>query len=382
MPQTDGLGASVALIDSLENQVTAFADRRRAHRSAKGSARGHFAPTKAERDQRRKVMDRIEVALGLSVKSIASILEIDPSTWGKWKSHGASPRPLHIQRLRGIAAGEIRVAGSQGLAGHSTTADDEPEALTLLSRNRTHARLRLFFNAIKWDNAVLCFSKPWRHYHTVLDMAILALRGCHVIYLLHFESPVVDSAVLTPTNESANPRSGTDEPQSTPADSKTEAWGFAMEFARKLRQMLGDSDAARALSRIAFINFDPGKLTEKEFAAWNYPGDDNPDTNAVAYNYEPVRNDEAERQDLDLEGEWLQGKAVFYAIPKDGEIFTELRSHHDQLISSARQAIRRRGEDFRPFWKGSPGEIQLIWNETGGDRLEDFAFQKYPLEEI
>ena len=310
--------------------------------------------------RRRQVFHDLLFALKLRRTDLVKRLNVNQSTWTRWLSGAASPDDHHLAQVELIATGSPateavnRVVHRARDLGDSTRMEDL-DAFVLLATNRTHARLRVFFNVIDWKNVILCFSDPWRDYHTVLNMAVLALRGCKVIYLLH----------------------SVDVPR------------FAAEFASKLYQMLGANDTARAMAGIAFIHFNPEHLKEKEFAAWNFLAGEN----SVAYAYEAdnTRNKESGKtekkeaengDDRTMRGKWLCEEAVFYPLPNGHETFNDLEKHHRQLIESAEAVMNNLyADDAEGFWKRRHSSIRLILNLTGRNTVDAFDVQDYDQEE-
>lgn len=195
----------------------AFAAHILAQRNAKDSD-ASYEPTPDEKGRRDSLMQDLLLALGLSKLELQARLSIDKATWDRWRAMSSIPQRSHLEAISRFAAQHDKTSN------HIAT---RPRPLEMLSaRPRTLGRLRLVYSLFDWENAVFAFRNPWHDAKTATEMALLALRGCNIVYVM-------------------------------PA-----ATEWRKKFADSLVSVLGKNDAARALSKVCIIDAKEDELTD------------------------------------------------------------------------------------------------------------------------
>lgn len=282
------------MTQSAVHAVSEFA----AHVDAQDRARQHakdaqskYEPSHQERAERDRLMQGLLEALGLSKTELQTKLGIDRATWDRWRAMSSIPHRSYLEALARFAAQQEK-NGS-----HEATRPRPHEMLN--ARPHTWGHLRLVYSLFPWENAVFNFKKPYCDAGTATEMALLALRGCNIVYFMP---------------------SGADE------------WRTA--FAANLVAVLGKNYAARALSRICIIELENDM---QEFGLFNYEAKD-PDE-CVGYFWKGD-GDPGQRPGDAAENQ-------YDAFPASDDLVSDLREKYWKPIHDAFSEIDKRvPEDF------------------------------------
>lgn len=243
----------------------------RARREALSSG-AEFLPSAEERARRESLMQNLLPALGMTREELQSQLGIDRATWDRWRAITSVPHRSYLETMARYAAERVSTEHEQAKL---------PPAHEMLSATpRTWGRLRLVYCIFPWKNAVFGFKTPYYDYATVTEMALLALRGCRIIYIL----------------------------------SGAKKW--RSDFANSLVEVLGKNYAALALSRICIIEI-PEALAKKmpAFGLFNYETKDPVD--CVGYTWTDVPHLKKRPSD--------NQSGLYEAFPATDDRYTDVR---------------------------------------------------------
>jgi len=291
---TSALQAANALADHF-----AIQDRSR-QKEKKGGIKREPAP--GDIQERERLMQQLLDASGLSKTALQAQLRIDKATWDRWRYMVTIPHRSHIDSL-------IRFAkeADQKKALQEDATKPRPLEM-LLAGPKTWARLRLVYTYYNWNNAVFSFKAPYNDAETVTEMALLALKGCRIVYF------------------------------------KNEPTEWLDKFKAELVTILGATYAARALSRFCII---PKALTEMpEFGVFNYESPDEQDR--VGFQWKG-KNPERKAD---------SSEEVYDAVPGNSDLFIDLHSKYGHLIHAAFTEINERLPD--DFWSTNLDRQKLL----------------------
>ncbi len=199
-----------------------------AHRARHSADRAYVAPAE-EKQTRERLMQDMLAALGLSKFEFLSQLGIDRATWDRWRAMTNVPHRAYLDSLEKMAR-QRKDEPDDGERDPRSKAHD-----MLNASPNTWGRLRLVYSFGRWDNAVFAFKNAFSDPETVVEIALLALRGCSVVYIM------------------------------------TNADTWAGEFRKSTEKVLGKVYTARAFSKICIINTPVEVMAEHEpFGIFNY----------------------------------------------------------------------------------------------------------------
>ncbi len=199
---TTALQSVQKLIDHIES--VELAKRRNNNASIEPSAED-----KSERD---RLMNAILQSLGLTRDELLSKLGADRTSWDRWRYLASKPHRSYLDAMKRFAAETDR---------EEIVDETLPKPLVMLaSRPCNWAKLRLVFSLYNcWRNAIFKFSEPYSDIDVIIEMALLSLRGCKIVFIIPEE--------------------------------KINVWGCT--FIAGLKSKLNKVVAARVLSRICVI---------------------------------------------------------------------------------------------------------------------------------
>jgi hypothetical protein len=164
---------NVELIKRLADHVQRQRDNREKDRD--------YEPTDVEVAERRQLMDDIVDALELPPKEIQTKLDVNRTTWERWRTMESTPNSSHLDHLKRLLRDHDKPQAMD------VGARSVPIPLAFLSATpRTSLRLSNLFTraAYKWQDAVFHFTSPFDDDSTIGDMASLAGNGCRIVYIV------------------------------------------------------------------------------------------------------------------------------------------------------------------------------------------------------
>lgn len=206
------------MVQNPVQSASAFAAHVEAQEKSRKERGKDYEPSSEDRKYRDEVMQGLLAALEVSKAELQARLGIDRATWDRWRAMTSIPQRSHLEAI-------ARFAAQQEKSGSHVATRPRPHEM-LSARPRTLGRLRLVYSLFDWENAVFVFKSPWSDANTATEMALLALRGCNIVYITE----------------------------------NTNCW--RAEFAKSLVTVLGKNDAARALSNICVIEVMEGELDD------------------------------------------------------------------------------------------------------------------------
>jgi len=278
-------------VDALAAHVTIHEQARDDYRASTGQK---YEPPEAEIQIRGQLMQEVLDSLDVTKGELQSWLMIDKATWDRWRSMKTVPGLPHLETLARFAQeAEQKDSEEREVA--------RPVPFDMLATGaRTWGRLRLVYSYYDWNNAVFNFLNPFPDEPTATEMALLALRGCRLVYFM-------------------------DEPNKWKTD-----------FSQTLVKILGKSYAARALSRFCIIS--PAANIPFEFGVFNYEARAMRDR--VGYRW--IWKEEGRPSD--------SAQPVYEPVLGHDELFLDLREDYGQLIHDALIKINGRSPTAEDFW--------------------------------
>jgi hypothetical protein len=266
----------------------------RARQAAKDSGQD-FVPPEEQKRQREAIMQKLLAAFGLPKLELQAKLGIDRATWDRWRAMASVPHRSYLETLARLADKDDRPDD------HIET---RPRPIDVLSLSpRTWGRLRLVYSLFQWESAVFRFRSPYLGEKMVADMALLALRGCSLVYLM-----------------------------ANPAD-------WISQYIANLLKVFGPETAARALSRICVMEIPAEDLKKEQFALFNHNATD---TNfSVGYLWNSDSSDDKDQPAPST-------PADYTAVPVNDPTFYCLRREYADSLKQAFEVIQKRSP--KDFW--------------------------------
>jgi len=275
----------------------------------------HQEPSEEDKAERDRLMQEVLDAFGLSKRALQTQLNIDKSTWDRWRAIKSVPQPSHLVALGRFARQKDSVDDEDG--------DREPRPLDMLLEGpKTWGRVRLVYSYYPWRNAVFNFRTPYKNLSVATDMARLALKRCSIVYCME----------------------------------QAEDW--SREFSKTFVNILGRTYAARALSQICIVKAE--LLGMPQFGVFNYEAESI--DMRVGYVWKGADSVEPPKEtDTD----------VYDGEPGNGDLFRELHERYDGLIQRAFEKITKNTPD--DFWISTLRteellEIPIIGAESDSER--------------
>lgn len=135
-----------------------------------------YQPSSEDRKRRAEIMAQIPADLGLTVEQLHGKLMINRSTWDRWRSMTSVPAQSKLEALLSIAEVAVEPEPAVSIAGFSP--------LEIISNSPwSYSQLRVMFGAYNWKSAIFRFTSPFSDSDTAVDMAIMAMRGCRIVYV-------------------------------------------------------------------------------------------------------------------------------------------------------------------------------------------------------
>lgn len=253
-----------------------------------------YEPLPEERACRERLMQELLASLGLSKVELQSKLSIDRATWDRWRAMSSIPQRSHLDAITRFAAQHLRHSADEVL--YVTPRPHE----MLSARPRTLGRLRLVYGFFEWKNAVFVFKNPWHDSTTATEMALLALRGCSLIYIM----------------------------------SDPDSW--RNKFTNSLVSVLGKNDAARALSRICIVGVSPDELADAPnngFGIFNFEATNPDDCTGYVWNEHTKEADNTRPDD--------ERDDCYDAFPASDSLVSDLREQFGARINKAFETIEQ-----------------------------------------
>lgn len=277
-------------IDVVRSFVAHVNEQERARQQAKGRGPlGSYDPSPDDKARRDSLMQDLLTALGMTKAELQTRLGIDKATWDRWRAMSSIPHRSYLEAM-------FRFATQQEKNDHYEETRPRPHEM-LNARPHTWGRLRLVYSLFPWKNAVFNFKKPYYDPTTATEMALLALRGCNIVYLMQ------------------------------------NADDWRINFTDTLVSVLGKNYAARALSRICIIKVSemlPNDMPE--FGLFNYEAKDPDD--CVGYIWIEQGQPGQRPQD--------NADNQYSAFPASDDLVNDLRDKFWEPIEKAFREIDRR----------------------------------------
>jgi hypothetical protein len=283
---------AVLAVKAFSNHVASIASARSGNDSK---------PSENDRAERERLMQEMLSALGLTKPEFLNKLKIDKSTWDRWRSIYSVPHPAHLYALS-------RFAEQKGRAEASREESTQPSPTNmLLSDHKTWGRLRLVYSHYDWDNAVFNFQNPYKDPQTVLEMALLALKQCSMVYF-----------------------------KKNPAE-------WAQHFTGVLVNILGKTDAARALSKFCIID---EAFEGTDFAIFNYEAKN--ENERAGYIWKGGAGERPSDE----------AKDIYDVMGRGADVYNDLHEKYNLIIQKAFSTIQERSP--QDFWANPLQRDELL----------------------
>ena len=126
-----------------------------------------------EKECYQKLFDKILQKLGLKeAAALQKELKINRSTWDRWKTGSSLPTSKTLETLENLP---------EKLAGDPTKGFTEMELIK--GDPCSFSRIRLLFGLRPWKRAIFYFKEAFNDKDRCIDVAILALKGCDIVYI-------------------------------------------------------------------------------------------------------------------------------------------------------------------------------------------------------
>lgn len=306
---------------------TSEQERQRQEHKSRGE---HYAPSFDDKARREALMHSLLDGLELSKAELLQRLSIDRATWDRWRHMTSIPQRAQLDAL------------SRFVTQRADDASDEitlPRAFQVLGTPPyTWGRLRLVFGLFKWNDAVFSFRTPFNDTGMATEMALLALKGCRLIYFM------------------------------------SDAANWRLTFADNLTKVLGKNDTARALSRVCIVQIsNKASSSLPEFGVFNLESED-PDK-FVGYVWKDTRP-------LDEQSRFKQPEDedddLYEAFPATADLISDLREQYSEELNTAFNELDKRKRDLPDLWAAQMGHslrkelllIPIIYPKAGDLTLE------------
>lgn len=293
-------------------------------------------------EEREKAMDEVVEVSGLSLKKLQTALGISRTTWDRWKKFENIPNKAHLLHLERLI-NDSRVNRIDDATGTVSRPLQRPlDFITSSPLSYGQLRVLFLYANYRWKNAVFHFRKPFKDDWTVVDMAAMALNGCHIAYL-------IGASTLGRTNGES----------------------FLEEFVQRMVSCLGREVSSTALGNFCFVEITDQQDNELvEFGVLNMWDPEEDDR--VGYIWDVEEQGSAE--------EHLRKPNQYRPKLANDQIFDPLREEFKEsllLASKAIAAYASRGAEYgydddarKHFIQVLKFKSQTNQNETEPDYYE------------
>lgn len=240
-------------------------------------------------------IEKIPGYLDLTPERLQRKLEINRSTWDRWKAGTSLPTSKTLETLGNLPE---KLANEKGdpIAKFTDMAIIKGDPCSF-------SRIRLLFSLRPWKRAIFYFRNAFTDNDRCIDVAILALKGCDIVYIF---------------------------------DNNNEFKEWHEDFVKSLNDELGAELTARVLSQICVIKLDKElDYSKSGFGVLNYFRDSK---DHIGYNWQ-----DKDKQDKDKTGEYSS-----FDGHSDSLFMKAVNSHLNEIENAFNIIEERKTENREP----------------------------------